>query len=84
MDGHYNGTADPGSAITRIELPMTLTALQTASLKQLQQYGAIPPRLRDRLRISAGYMLLLLLPMLTAGALMIWLKFPPPGQDCAW
>jgi len=55
---------------------MTLTPVQTASLKRLQHYRANPPTLRDRLRLSAGFMILLLLPMLLAGVLMIWLKLP--------
>jgi mycoredoxin len=55
---------------------MTLTPLQTASLKRLQQYRVNPPNLRDRLRLSAAFMIALLLPMLLAGALMLWLQFP--------
>jgi mycoredoxin len=55
---------------------MRLNVVQEASLKRLQKYRTHPPTLRERMRLSAVFMLALLVPTILAGLLLIWLEIP--------
>ncbi|HWS61177.1 MAG TPA: glutaredoxin domain-containing protein [Steroidobacteraceae bacterium] len=55
---------------------MKLTPAQAAALKRLQKYRVAAPALGERLRLAAGFMLLLLLPVLLLGYLTVRLHFP--------
>jgi mycoredoxin len=55
---------------------MKLTPVQTALLKRLQRYREAPPTLRQRLRLMAGFMMILLLPVVLLGYLTVRLQLP--------
>jgi mycoredoxin len=55
---------------------MKLTPVQTALLKRLQRYRDTPPTLGERLRLMAGFMAILLLPVLLFGYLTVRLRLP--------
>jgi glutaredoxin len=55
---------------------MKLTPVQAAVLKRLQKYRVAAPTLGERLRLAAGFMIALLLPVLLLGYLIVWLQLP--------
>jgi glutaredoxin len=55
---------------------MKLTPAQAAVLKRLQKYRVAAPALGERLRMAAGFMIALLLPVLLAGYLTVRLQLP--------
>jgi mycoredoxin len=55
---------------------MKLTPAQAAALKRLQKYRVAAPALGERLRLAAGFMMLLLLPVLLLGYLTVRLQLP--------
>jgi mycoredoxin len=55
---------------------MRLNIVQVASLRRLQKYRSHPPTLRERARLSAVFMLVLLVPAGLACALLIWMELP--------
>jgi hypothetical protein len=54
---------------------MKLTPAQAAALKRLQKYRLAAPALGERLRLAAGFMMVLLLPVLLLGYLTVRLHF---------
>src|SRR3984893_5672056 len=55
---------------------MKLTPAQAAVLKRLQKYRVAAPALGERLRLAAGFMIALLLPVLLVGYLTVRLRLP--------
>lgn len=55
---------------------MNLTPEQAAILKRLQKYRVAAPALGERLRLAAGFMISLLLPVLLVGYLTVRLQLP--------
>jgi len=55
---------------------MKLTPAQAAALKRLQKYRVTSPALGERLRLAAGFMVVLLLPVLLLGYLTVRLQLP--------
>ena len=55
---------------------MKLTPAQAAVLKRLQKYRVAAPALGERLRLAAGFMIALLLPVLLVGYLTVRLHLP--------
>jgi mycoredoxin len=55
---------------------MKLTPVHIALLKRLQRYRETPPTLRERLRLMAGFMMILLLPVVLLGYLSVRLRLP--------
>jgi mycoredoxin len=55
---------------------MKLTPAQAAVLKRLQKYRVAAPALGERLRLAAGFMIALLLPVLLVGYLTVRLQLP--------
>ena len=53
-----------------------LNKLQIASLKRMQKYRTEPPGLSERMRMASGFALVLLIPVLIAGALLVSIGFP--------
>jgi glutaredoxin len=58
---------------------MKLTLVHRALLKRLQRYRETPPTLRERLRLMAGFMMILLLPVVLLGYLTVRLRLPGGG-----
>jgi glutaredoxin len=55
---------------------MTLTPVQVALLKRLQRYRERPPTLAERLRLTAGFMVVLLVPVMLGGYVLVRLEVP--------
>jgi glutaredoxin len=55
---------------------MKLTPAQAASLRRLQKYRAKSPAFGERLRLAAGFMIALLMPVLLLGYLTVRLQLP--------
>jgi len=55
---------------------MKLTLVHRALLKRLQRYREAPPTLSERLRLVAGFIMIMLLPVLLFGYLTVRLRLP--------